>query len=333
MMRKDNDRSRTLRWGLLSTARINRALIPGLRLSRRSQLVGVASRDLDRAEAYAREWRIPRAYGSYEAMLNDPDIDAVYNPLPNHLHAEWTIRAAQAGKHVLCEKPLALTLEEVDAICAAARANHVIVAEAFMYYHHPLTHQVMDLLRGGEIGDLRLLRGEFSFTLDRPADIRWVPEFGGGSIWDVGCYPISYSMLAARQTPVEVFGWQTPAESGVDLTFTGQMRFANGVTSQFASSFGLPPRTFMELRGTQGDMRVLGPFLPHKGGKILLTRDGKERRLPGSSITPYLCEVNDLAAAVLDGAPQGLPLEQSRKHIAVILALLESARTGKPVLL
>lgn len=332
-MSTKNEPNRVLNWGLLSTARINRSLIPALRLSRRAKLVGVASRDLERAETYAREWRIPHAYGSYEAMLADPAIDVVYNSLPNHLHAEWSIRAAQAGKHVLCEKPLALTLAEVDAITAAARANNVIVAEAFMYYHHPQTHRVIELLRGGEIGALRLIRGEFSFTLDRPNDIRWNPAYGGGSIWDIGCYPISYSLRAAGQAPVEVFGWQVDSPSGVDLTFTGQLRFADGVISQFDSSFGLPSKTWMELRGTTGELRVVSPFFPHKGGKLLITQDGKERRVRTSHINPYLCEVNDLAAAVLDGAPQGLPLQQSRVHIASILALLESARTGKPVLL
>ncbi len=320
-----------LNWGLISTARINRALIPAIKSSRRSRLVGVASRDLERAESYAREWRIPRAFGSYEAMLADKEIDAVYISLPNHLHAEWSIRAAQAGKHVLCEKPLALSVEEVDTIRAAARENNVIVAEAFMYYHHPQTRRVMELVAQGEIGALRLARGEFSFTLLRPDDIRWNPAYGGGSLWDVGCYPVSYSLRAAGQAPVEVFGWQVTAPSGVDLTFNGQMRFANGIVAHISSSFGLPSHTFMHLRGEHGDIQVAAPFQPHKGGKIVVRHDDKDRNIATSNINPYLCEVDDMAAAVFDGSPQGLPLEQSRMHIAVIRALLESARAGKPI--
>lgn len=332
-MSKNGETDRVLNWGLIGTARINRALIPALRLSRRSKLAGVASRDLPRAESYAREWRIPRAYGSYGEMLSDPSIDVVYNSLPNHLHAEWTILAARAGKNVLCEKPLALTVEEVDAVRAAARENHVVIAEAFMYYHHPQTHQVLELLRKGEIGELRLVSGEFSFMLTGENNIRLNPAYGGGSIWDIGCYPISYSMLALGQSPLEVMGWQVTGMSGVDESFAGQMRFASGVIAQFRSSFILPQQTAMQLRGTGGDILVAAPYQPHKGGKITLRREGKDRNLRTSSISPYLCEVNDMAAAVLDGKPQGLPLEQSREHIAVITALLESAKTGKPVLL
>src|SRR3990170_3418207 len=186
---------RVLRWGLLSTARINQALMAPLGSSTRNRLVAVASRIPERGEAYAREWNIPRAFASYEAMLADPDIDVIFNPLPNRLHAEWTIKAAQAGKHVLCEKPLAITVEEVDAIEAAARQAGVVVAEAFMYRHHPQTLKVRELVDGGAVGDLWLVRGSFTFDLTRESDPRLDPALGGGSIWDVGCYPISCSRL------------------------------------------------------------------------------------------------------------------------------------------
>ena len=152
-----------LRWGILGTARINRMLIPPLRVSPGNRLVAVASRELARAEAYAREWEIERAVAPYEALLADPDIDAVYIPLPNHLHAEWTIKAARAGKHVLCEKPLALTVDEVDAMEVACREARVVLAEAFMYRHHPQTLKVKELVDAGAIGTLRYLRGSFSF--------------------------------------------------------------------------------------------------------------------------------------------------------------------------
>lgn len=171
-----------LQWGLLSTARINTAVIPPIGLSQRSELVGVASRD--KAQAYAQAHDLPRAYGTYEALLADPAMNVIYNPLPNHLHAEWTIKAAEAGKHVLCEKPLALTVAEVDRIVAAARANNVVVAEAFMYKHHPQTLKVLDLLKNKPIGDLLAIKGAFTFDLSpRPDDIRWMPDLGGGWIW------------------------------------------------------------------------------------------------------------------------------------------------------
>ena len=173
-----------LRWGLLGTARINTAVIGPIKASPRNELLAVASRETDRAEAYAKEWGIPRAYGSYAALLADHNVDVVYIPLPNHLHAPWAIRAAAAGKHVLCEKPLAMSLQEVDGIASSARAAGVVVAEAFMYRHHPRTLKVKELVEAGAIGELHVLRGAFTFQLDRPGDIRLDPSMGGGSLWD-----------------------------------------------------------------------------------------------------------------------------------------------------
>src|SRR5512142_2028017 len=175
--------NKVLNWGLLSTAHINRALIPPLQVSKRNQLLAVGSRTQETADSYAREWKIPRAYGSYEALLADPEIDVVYNSLPNHLHAEWTIKAVKAGKHVLCEKPLALSVAEVDAIQAAARKHGRLVAEAFMYRHHPQTLEVQELVKSGSLGILKLVRGSFTYTLSGEGNIRADPALGGGSIW------------------------------------------------------------------------------------------------------------------------------------------------------
>ncbi len=230
-----------LRWGILSTARITGAVIPPIHTSYRSDLLGVASREQAKADTFANQWDIPRTYGSYEAMLADPDINVVYNPLPNHLHAEWTIKCAEAGKHVLCEKPLALSAAEVDRVIAAARANHVIVTEAFMYKHHPQTLKVLELLKNKPIGELLVVKGAFTFDLSpRPDDIRWIPEFGGGSIWDVGCYPISFARLIAQAEPIEVQGWQVTGPSGIDDVFVGQMRFANGLFSSGRERLPVP---------------------------------------------------------------------------------------------
>ena len=201
--------NKVLNWGLLSTARINDALIPPLRASKRNHLLAVASRTQEAAEKYAREKKIPRAHGSYESLLADPEIDVIYNPLPNHLHAEWTIKAFEAGKHVLCEKPLALNVEQVDAMQAAARKHERVVAEAFMYRHHPQTLKVQELVRSGSLGTLKLVRGSFTYVLSREEDIRLLdPAMGGGSIWDVGCYPISYARTVIGMDPLDVFGWQ-----------------------------------------------------------------------------------------------------------------------------
>ncbi len=325
---------RKLRWGLLSTARINRALLPPLRSSARNELTAVASRDLDRAQAYANERNIPRVFGSYEAMLADPDVDVIYNPLPNSMHTEWTIKAAQAGKHVLCEKPLANTVEEVDEITEAAKKAGVVVMEAFMYRHHPQTLKVKELVDEGAIGKLQLIRGSFTFKMpaDRENDVRLNASLGGGSIWDVGCYPISYARLIADAEPIEVFGWQiTGTNSSVDESFFGQMRFPNNVYAQFDCGFRTPQRTNMELVGDQGNIIVKLPFTPKLNEEIIVT-NGDEKRIitiPGEDL--YLGEVENMADAILEGKAIRMSLTGSRNDVATIQALLHSAHEGKPV--
>jgi xylose dehydrogenase (NAD/NADP) len=321
-----------LRWGLLSTARINRALLPPLRASARNELTAVASRDLERAKTYSNEWNIPRVFGSYEAMLADPDVDVIYNPLPNSMHMEWTIKAAQAGKHVLCEKPLAVTVEEVDAITAAAQKAGVVVMEAFMYRHHPQTLKVKELVDSGIIGKLQLIRGSFTFKLSDEGDVRLNSSLSGGSIWDVGCYPISYARLIAGAEPIEVFGWQVTGQaSGVDETFAGQMRFSNGVYAQFDCGFRTPQRTHMELVGDNGNITIKIPFSPKLNEEIIVT-NGDEKRIitiPGEDL--YLGEVENMADAILNGQPPRMSLADSHGNVAAIKALLRSAQEGKPV--
>jgi xylose dehydrogenase (NAD/NADP) len=321
-----------LRWGLLSTARINRALLPPLRASARNELTALASRDLERAKTYANEWNIPRVFGSYEAMLADPDVDVIYNPLPNSMHMEWTIKAAQAGKHVLCEKPLAVTIEEVDAITAAAQKAGVVVMEAFMYRHHPQTLKVKELVESGVVGKLQLIRGSFTFKLSDEGDVRLNSSLSGGSIWDVGCYPISYARLIAGVELVEVFGWQVTGQaSGVDEMFAGQMRFSNGVYAQFDCGFRTPQRTHMELVGDKGNITIKIPFSPKLNEEIIVT-NGDEKRIitiPGEDL--YLGEVENMADAILNGQPPRMSLADSRGNVAAIKALLRSAQEGKPV--
>jgi D-xylose 1-dehydrogenase (NADP+, D-xylono-1,5-lactone-forming) len=320
-----------LRWGILSTARIKRAVIPPIKSSHRHELVAIASRSLTQAETAAREWGIPKSYGNYESLLADPQIDVIYNPLPNSLHAEWTIKACQAGKHVLCEKPLALTIEEVDAIFEASGKAGVLVAEAFMYRHHPQTHLVRELVQRGEIGQLRLVRGAFSFNISNPDDVRLSADLGGGSIWDVGCYPISYARYVIGQEPLEVFGWQQHGEEGVDETFAGQMRFAGDVFVQFDSSFRAPQRSFMEFIGSKGVLHVPVPFKPGIRESLLIEVGEKIKKIPVKGQKLYLGEVEDMADAILNGKPPVITLADSRNNVAVILALLVSARENRPV--
>ncbi len=319
-----------LNWGILSTARINREVIGPLQRSARSRLLAVASRDLERARAYAAGRSIPRTYGSYDALLADPEIDVVYISLPNSLHAEWAVRAAQAGKHVLCEKPLAITAAEVDAIAAAARANGVQVAEAFMYRHHPQTLRVQELVAGGALGEIWLVRGSFSFNLSREEDVRLSPDLLGGSLWDVGCYPVSYARTVLGREPRQVLGWKVDGPSGVDLSFAGTLLF-DGAAAQVDSGFRSAGRSSVEIVGDRGSLLLPEAYRPRRGAKILLKQDGEETvlRVPDSDL--YSGEIEDMADAVLEGKPPRISLADSRGNVAAITALYESARAGKLV--
>ncbi len=327
-----------LRWGLLSTAKINQSLIEPLRGATRSELAAVASRDLSKATAYAAEWAIPTVYGSYEELLADPTIDVIYNSLPNSLHAEWTVKAAEAGKHVLCEKPLTLTLAELDQVEAAAKANGVTVFEAFMYLHHPQTRAVQRMIQAGEIGNLRQINAWFNFYLDpaNEANIRLHPALGGGSLWDVGVYPNSLAIfMAGPNAPLEVWAQQVTAENEVEVVFTGQMRFENEAVAQISSSFRTPYRGEAFLVGDAGIIHIPDPWKPGVDGEpshiILSGRDNQSEIIEFEGITPYVYEIEAMEACVLDGAEPVVPLSLSRKFLRTILACYESARTGVSV--
>ncbi|MES0360944.1 MAG: Gfo/Idh/MocA family oxidoreductase, partial [Anaerolineales bacterium] len=318
-------------WGLISTARINRALIKPLRASERNELVAVASRSLEKAQNYAAEWEIPQIYGSYQAMLDDPEIDVVYNSLPNHLHTEWTVKALRAGKHVLCEKPLAISLEEVDAMSAAVEETGNVLAEAFMYRHHPQTLKVRELVESGVLGDVQVIKGAFTFTLTNPGDVRLYPEMGGGSVWDVGCYPVSFSRFILGSEPLEAFGWQITGETGIDEVFTGQLRFRDNVVAQFDCGFRSPFRARMVVIGSEATLVIPNPFRPGIDDEIRIVKEDEVQRIktPGQEL--YIGEVEDMADAILKGTPPRISLEDSRNNVATILALLRSAQENSPV--
>lgn len=324
---------RQLNWGLLSTAKINQALIKPLNASKRTRLLAVASRSQSSADAYAHNWKIPRAHGSYEALLADPEIDVVYNSLPNHLHAEWTIKALRAGKHVLCEKPIALSLAEVDEMISASKETGKVLAEAFMYRHHAQTLKIKEIVDSGVIGRLQLIRGAFTFSLNREGNFRQIKEMGGGSIWDVGCYPISYARMIVGEEPVEVFGWQVEGPGGSDDSFIGQMRFENGVHVQFDSGFKSPFRAFMEVVGRDAVLRIPAPFKPQAKSEVYVVRGDSEEKIKISGTEVYLGEVEDMCDAVLLNKPPQISLNDSRGNIAAILGLIESANQKKPVFL
>jgi D-xylose 1-dehydrogenase (NADP+, D-xylono-1,5-lactone-forming) len=323
--------SRILRWGLLSTARINRLIIPAIRASARSQVTTVASRSRDKAEAYAQEWQIPRVHASYEALLEDPEVDVIYIGLPNSLHVEWTIKSVEAGKYVLCEKPLALSVEDVDRVADAVRRTGCAVAEAFMYRHHPLTHAAQEVIKSGRLGQVRGFKGAFTFPLTRNGDVRLDPSLGGGSLWDVGCYPVSYACLLANEQPADVCGWQQPSPSGVDLEFAGMMRFPDGSVAQFDCGFLGPFRAEMEVIGRDAALRIVRPFRTDHRSQLLLTAGDVTEHLPFPPEDPFAGEIADMEALALDDKAQRIPLAESRRTVAAIVALYRSARDGNAV--
>jgi D-xylose 1-dehydrogenase (NADP+, D-xylono-1,5-lactone-forming) len=291
-----------VRWGILSTARINRLVLAGARRSERVDVVAVASRDRERARSFADEYGIERAHGSYDALLADPDVEAVYISLPNSLHIEWSVRALEAGKHVLCEKPLTRWPEEAEeAFDAAERADRFLM-EAFMYRHHPQTRRLAELVDGGVIGELRLIRSAFSFPLTELADVRMSPELDGGSLMDVGCYCVSGSRLLAGE-PEEVQGEQVLAGGGVDVRFAGTLRFARGILAHFDCGFDLPARSALEVVGSDGALLLADPWHARKPG-IELRRDGEIERVDVETADSYQLQLENLGDALRgDGAP------------------------------
>jgi predicted dehydrogenase len=321
--------STPLRWGLLGTALINRRLIPAMRAARRSELVAVASRDGERAAGYAREWGIATAHSSYDALLRDRSVDAVYVPVPNSLHVEWTLRALDAGKHVLCEKPLALTAEDVDRVAAVARARSLVAAEAFMYRHEPLIARVVELVHGGAIGRPWLMASGFTFMQSRMPDVRLDPSLGGGSLWDIGCYAVSAVRLVAGHEPAMGFGVATMTERGVDDAFSGVLEFTGGLAATVHCSFRAEYRTWLEITGADGVLRVDNPFRPRQREPIVIQRaDHTSHIVVDGSPELFVRQIEDFVGAALDGRPPAVSLAETRGNTAALVALYRSAQTG-----
>lgn len=321
---------KTVRWGLLSTAHINRALIPAIRSSKRGKLVAVASRDINVARAYAQEWEIPVTFGSYQEMVASDEIDVIYISLPNHLHAEWSIKAMKASKHVLCEKPLALTAEEVDRMIAAQKQSGCYLAEAFMYLHHPQTRIVGEWVRGGKLGDISLIKSYFSFMMkNREGNIRLAPQYGGGSLWDIGIYPISFSQyIMGGNLPEWVAGSQWTGPSGVDEDFAGMMVYPGGSVAQIGCSFRTPYNTSTEIIGTDGKLVINRPFTQAdspESSVLFISEQGQSQKINVPQQALYSGEVEDMHDAILDGKTPSISLQASMNHIKTAVALYQAA--------
>jgi D-xylose 1-dehydrogenase (NADP+, D-xylono-1,5-lactone-forming) len=285
----------SLNWGLLSTARINDALIhAGV------NAVAVGSRDEAKAKDYAQQRGIAKAYGSYEALLADPDIDIIYISLPNSMHLPWAVKALEAGKHVLCEKPLARRAADVEAAFDVAEREGRILTEGFMWRHHPQVQRVQDLLAQGAIGTLRVIRSDFAFNLLDPSDVRLQRATDGGALMDVGTYCVSASRTFAGSEPVAASAQMLPGGDGVDLALTGLLRFDGGVLAAFDCAFTGPPRHFLQLIGSEGTLHLADPW--HARGDQTIERrgldpDAQPERIVVPAVNHYALEIADLEAA------------------------------------
>ena len=319
-----------MRLGLLSTARINDAILAAAAESDRVDVVAVASRDEERAALYADEHGIARAHGSYEALLGDSDVDAIYVSLPNALHHEWTMSALRAGKHVLCEKPYSRDPADVEQAFATARSAGLVLMEAFMYRHHPQTHAIAALVRDGALGKLLSVRSTFTFPLASLTDVRAQPELAGGALMDVGCYCISGTRLIAGE-PLSVFGTETRGRTGVDMAFYGTMQFADDVVGQFEASFVAPQRQALEVVGDEAVLMAFAPWRTDWPGELRVVRPQGSDVVPVPSVDAYVLELENMADAIAGAAPPLLEGDDALGQARTIDALYRSAESGAVV--
>ncbi|AKU25369.1 MULTISPECIES: Gfo/Idh/MocA family protein [unclassified Geobacillus] len=323
----------TVRFGIISTAAIAKeVMIPAIRRTSHAEVVAIAS-ESGKAKQAAKELGIPKAYDSYGQLLDDPDVDAVYIPLPNSLHAEWTIKAAKKKKHVLCEKPAALCAEDVRRMIEACEENGVLFMEAFMYQFHPQHERVKQLLADGAIGDIKYMRSHFSFYLqDRETNIRMNDELGGGSLFDVGCYCVHSTRHILGAEPIELFV-QSHFDShhSVDLTTNGWMRMENGVLAQFTCSFDMFFKNEYEIIGTKGNIVVSRAYRPDvddgEGRITIVTADGSEREETVSG-DQYALQIEHFSRSILEGTPLLYSPERMIQQARTLDACRTSMKTG-----
>jgi predicted dehydrogenase len=318
-----------VKWGIISTADINRKVIPGAHASPKVDLVGVASRDQAKADAYAKQWEIPRAYGSYEELLADPEIEAVYISLPNNMHCEWSIKSAEAGKHVLCEKPMTRSTAEVEEAFDAAEKAGRLLSEAFMYRHNPQTKRLKQLVDEGAIGELRVVRSVFSYGLYDEENIRLRTDLEGGALMDVGCYTVSGSRLVAGE-PERVLGEAWFGPSGTDWVFAGTLRFPGNVIGLFHCGTALPEQDELEVIGSEGSLFLDDPWHCNKPAIELRRADGVER-IEIEQEDSYRLELENMSDAIRGEGELLLGREDAVGQARTLEALHEAATNGVPV--
>ena len=331
--------SRVLRIGILGAANIARQFIDGVRTSRKVTVTAVASRNADKANAFAREMGVATAHPTYEALLADTAIDAVYNPLPNNLHAAWSIRAVEAGKHVLCEKPLATSSGDARAMFEAAKRNGVRLVEGYPYRAQPQTLKLRELIAANAIGRVRFIQASIGFPMSDPSNIRLNPALAGGALMDAGCYPVSLARMIAGERPARVHAMADRTESGVDRTLVASLEFATGVLAQISTSFATARHRHAFIAGDAGsigtnyfnDTSTAMPAILElkRGAGWDATRDSIEN----ATINGFLAEADSFADLVSHGwqAWTGVTPDESIDIALTLEALTESAHRGTAI--
>ncbi len=322
-----------LRWGILSTARIGmNALAPAFKDSKEAELIAISSRDKTKAQEAADRLGIPRAYGSYEELLEDPDIDIVYIPLPNGMHPEWAVKAAQKGKHILCEKPIANDAELTRRMIEDVGQYGVVLMEAFMWRFHPQHHKVREIIASGELGRARLVRIGFSFWFDSP-NFRFDPAQGGGAMMDVGCYCVNISRFIFDTEPVRAYASaEFDPKNDVDLSLSGHLLFPDNTVSLIDCSFRMAGRQEYEVICEKGMIEVPLAILPGAGpARIYVTGDSRRQEATVEGLNQYTAEIDHLSACVRERKMPVYPPESSLKNMKILDALIGSARSGKAV--
>ena len=320
-----------VRWGVLSAANIAiKHVIPAILASQSVTLVAIASRNPARARELMAHLPDVRIYGDYQSLIDDPEIEAIYNPLPNSMHAEWSIRALQAKKHVLCEKPLAVTIEEGAAMIEAAQNNGVLLMEGFMYRFHPQTIWALEQVNEGRIGTVKLVQSSFSFNImvpPRPHDIRLQAALAGGSLMDIGCYPTNFCRAVYGHPPVAVAARVFVPEGGeVECSANAVLEFGDGRFGQIDSSFELPERQVSRIIGETGTITIPLPFTPgHREAEVILALEGQTIHQRVSAVDQYRLEVEHFGACLRSGTQPSLSLEESIENLATIEAIYQSA--------
>lgn len=325
----------TIKWGIISTANIARnSVIPGIKASETGQAYAIASRNLENAQQTAQELNIPHAYGSYEELLADPTIDAVYVPLPNHLHKEWSIKAMEAGKHVLCEKPIALNVKEAEEMAQASEKYGVVLAEAYMYRYHPRYQMIREIIESGQIGDIRGIHSTFTFNNAKDQhNVRYRKEWGGGSIYDVGVYPISAARMILGEEPqaATVHALFSEEHGDVDMMASGILEFDHGVALTFDCGMWAAFRNELEILGTDGKIEVPSAFVVQQNKQdhfFLHTNEGK-KEITVPYVNQYALQADAVAAAIDGEAELPYPMSDSIRNMQAVDACLQSAEEHK----